>query len=1063
MLLTVTLAALLLSAAHASECDAGCPSDQSCVEVGTDTGEYECKCNAGLTMINGECKSGDCLCRVTGDPHGFSFDGKASKFQGACTHVWAQNNCKNGAPEGAPTWVVATKNTRRDDTRTVSWVKEVVITYEDTTIQLLIDGDVIVDGVKIEGLPVQVNEHIRIFDRPNYLHVDTDYGLHVQWDRVFSARISIDPEMASEVCGMCGSCDKDPDNDWIIGPNTEKCSYRLHPTKKPGNKVNNVNYFGYSWLWGDDVTDECLEDCRKPLPPDECTAEEKQAVRDQCLQLIDGDGPLEACLNKLDAVRVNQTYKDCIFDGCHAQYNATAIVCSDAVQLIEECERETGITLEWRGKEFCPLECPLHSTYTTCMEQCLPDCDNPSGLKCEKGDTCLEGCQCDEGYYFNNGTCITPKQCGCEDKETGSIIPVGTVVLREECGKTCSCKQNGGDIVCEEFKCRPDQECKVVDGIQACVCPLEHAEVDGECVPSATCRCTGDPHCDSFDGNHFTYMGACKYVMAQDNCKDGVPDAEPTFQVLINNDRITPKFKASRVKDVTVLIGGNEIVLHNGGMVTVNGDEILLPHTMGDVKVYEAPNYVYLTFNGLRVMWDRVYSVKVTVPGDKKDKTCGLCGVYNGASEDDMVQGPVEESKCTLGGKGKKKGGKVDDEAVFGNSWYHSDDPNEKACKEDCKELPYPEKCEDKNVVKTCAKLKDRKGPMKNCLATMTDDQIEILYLDCMYDMCAMEATDDEYMCALAAQTMDACKDKGINDEWRNEEFCAPACPAHSEYKRCASPCMPTCEDPDAARCELNPEPCSEGCFCSKGYVSAGGGCYLESECKVLREPCRGLRHPITGKTYDARVQCWSCKDAKNDDACLANGSLETCMLPNAICERIENADTGAVTRQCKERAKCIPESIGQDYRDGDVIRQCHYGDAKVNKEPTPIFTCQPFIDRTACGHTKKAGSGSESLSRFYFSEKKCKCMPFTYSGANGNENNFASKSVCTEACGQWEIPERCLHKPDVGTGPPENVVKLFAYYADKNKCKKVKYTGQGGNVNRFASKLECRKTCKKC
>ncbi|ELU10887.1 hypothetical protein CAPTEDRAFT_199387 [Capitella teleta] len=230
----------------------------------------------------------------------------------------------------------------------------------------------------------------------------------------------------------------------------------------------------------------------------------------------------------------------------------------------------------------------------------------------------------------------------------------------------------------------------------------------------------------------------------------------------------------------------------------------------------------------------------------------------------------------------------------------------------------------------------------------MTDDQIEILYLDCMYDMCAMEATDDEYMCALAAQTMDACKDKGIEDEWRNEEFCAPACPAHSEYKRCASPCMPTCEDPDAARCELNPEPCSEGCFCSKGYVSAGGGCYLESECKVLREPCRGLRHPITGKTYDARVQCWSCKDAKNDDACLANGSLETCMLPNAICERIENADTGAVTRQCKERAKCIPESIGQDYRDGDVIRQCHYGDAKVNKEPTPIFTCQPFVSTKA-------------------------------------------------------------------------------------------------------------------
>lgn len=87
--------------------------------------------------------------------------------------------------------------------------------------------------------------------------------------------------------------------------------------------------------------------------------------------------------------------------------------------------------------------------------------------------------------------------------------------------------------------------------------------------------------------------------------------------------------------------------------------------------------------------------------------------------------------------------------------------------------------------------------------------------------------------------------------------------------------------------------------------------------------------------------------------------------------------------------------------------------------------------------------------------------MTFTYNGEGGNENNFPTKSSCTEACGQWEIPERCLHAPDVGTGPAENAVKMFAYDHAKQKCKKLKYTGEGGNDNRFAAKIDCRKTCK--
>ena len=56
-----------------------------------------------------------------------------------------------------------------------------------------------------------------------------------------------------------------------------------------------------------------------------------------------------------------------------------------------------------------------------------------------------------------------------------------------------------------------------------------------------------------------------------------------------------------------------------------------------------------MTYDGLRVMWDRKYSVRVRVSGDKYAKTCGLCGIYNQDDSDDMLLGPTDKKTCTLG------------------------------------------------------------------------------------------------------------------------------------------------------------------------------------------------------------------------------------------------------------------------------------------------------------------------------------------------------------------------------------------------------------------------------
>ena len=58
------------------------------------------------------------------------------------------------------------------------------------------------------------------------------------------------------------------------------------------------------------------------------------------------------------------------------------------------------------------------------MSECLPTCDDLEASECSPEGVCQEGCQCDEGYIFSDGQCITKDQCGCIDDISGQIIPV---------------------------------------------------------------------------------------------------------------------------------------------------------------------------------------------------------------------------------------------------------------------------------------------------------------------------------------------------------------------------------------------------------------------------------------------------------------------------------------------------------------------------------------------------------------------------------------------------------------------------------------------------------------
>lgn len=49
---------------------------------------------------------------------------------------------------------------------------------------------------------------------------------------------------------------------------------------------------------------------------------------------------------------------------------------------------------------------------------------------------------------------------------------------------------------------------------------------------------TGHQHIYTFDGNEVSFQGACNYVMARDNCKDGTQSKAAKWSIEVNYEKL---------------------------------------------------------------------------------------------------------------------------------------------------------------------------------------------------------------------------------------------------------------------------------------------------------------------------------------------------------------------------------------------------------------------------------------------------------------------------------------------------------------------------------------------
>ena len=119
-------------------------------------------------------------------------------------------------------------------------------------------------------------------------------------------------------------------------------------------------------------------------------------------------------------------------------------------------------------------------------------------------------------------------------------------------------------------------------------------------------------------------------------------------------------------------------------------------------------------------------------------------------------------------------------------------------------------------------------------------------------------------------------------------------------------------------------------------------------------------------------------------------------------------------------------------------------------------------------------------LERYYFSGRSKRCLPFLYSGCNGNGNNFASKAECMDVCGrnssqtpgindrkEGVVEEVTIiprvrsdcNKP-ISRGICSGSLKMYGYDMKSGECHNFTYSGCAGNSNRFFTLSSCKSVC---
>ncbi|KAI8502373.1 hypothetical protein Bbelb_199610 [Branchiostoma belcheri] len=417
-----------------------CMNSATCRDVAY---SYSCSCPPGYTGNRCQtCTSTKtpATCIAWGDPHYLTFDGGHLDFMGTCRYTLTRDAATNGT-----LFNVEVENESRGVAE-VSYTKAVHVGLYGRNISLQKGGSVLVDGLEYTpplSLPIMpltptMPTGVEVVNNGALTVVNSDFGLVVSYDGSHEVRVTLPACYMNKTEGICGNYNGRPGDD-LLTP--------------AGTTASTATALGNSW--------QVMSANNRCPPAGELNVTDCGALRatvsatDKCGLLNDTSGPFRACHAK---VSPSDFFSGCVFDMCAYGGNDTQL-CQSLEAYAHACQ-QAGVQISWRSSSLCPMSCPAHSTYKTCVknQNCMTGV-NPTL-------TCMEGCQCDDGYVLSGRECVRQEDCGCtEDNHYHKL----NSTWGKKDGMRCTCLQ-GNQITCKPARCGANFYWALQEGKYSCHC-----------------------------------------------------------------------------------------------------------------------------------------------------------------------------------------------------------------------------------------------------------------------------------------------------------------------------------------------------------------------------------------------------------------------------------------------------------------------------------------------------------------------------------------------------------------------------------------------------------------
>ncbi|XP_009890319.1 PREDICTED: otogelin [Charadrius vociferus] len=641
--------------------------------------------------------------------------------------------------------------------------------------QIKMSSEVTYKGFGVQ-LPYMIG-NLHIQKLAGYFLVRHQYAFTLAWDGTSAVYIKMAPEYLGKTRGLCGN------NNAILQDDLET-SY--------GKLTDDVTEFGESWQ---ENPPQGTPNWDKPLltePP--CLTQSHESLQRAytlCNVLL--HPPFEQCHEYVSPLPFMAS---CTNDLCMSAVD-NATWCRALTEYARACAQAGKPLHGWRMHlQQCVITCAEPLSYNECINCCPVSCQQSQCIGSEL--PCIDGCYCPDGLIYENGLCVKPMDCPCDYH--GSFFEMGSVVY-EECNN-CTCI--GGKWICTNL-----------------TCPAE-------------CSVSGDIHFMTFDGRKYTFQATCQYILAKSRTSG-------MFTISLQNAPCGQNQDGSCVQSITLILKQDpkrQVTLtHSGDVLVYDQYKINLPYAdeLFEIRKLSSVFLQVKTHIGLQILYDRGgLRLYLQVDGRWKDDTVGLCGTFNGNTEDDFLS-PVGVTESTP--------------ELFGNTWKTSsacvlvhDSSQMDPCDIHLQAASY--------AAEACSILtKELFAPCYPYLSPVP------YFEQCRRDTCKCGQI---CFCSALAHYAHHCRRFGVIIDFRGGvPDCALSCEDTKEYSTCVSTCGRTCQALSVP--ETCSSDCVEGCACPSGMYlnSKTERCVQRNEC-----PCyfQGIDYP-PGENVITSVGKCLCRD----------------------------------------------------------------------------------------------------------------------------------------------------------------------------------------------------------